>query len=128
MKVLLDTHAFLWATAEPQKLSRRVATALRDRGTRIHLSTASVWEMAIKRGLGKLHTDEPLRGLLEQARQEIDLHLLQVSAQHALAVEALPFLHKDPFDRMLIAQASCERFVLVSADAHLDRYGVQRLW
>jgi PIN domain nuclease of toxin-antitoxin system len=128
VKLLLDTHTFLWAVAAPRKMSARAATALRNRSNELHLSAASVWEMAIKRSLGKLETDIPLGDLIAQAREKIQLRLLDMTTAHAVSVEALPFHHKDPFDRLLIAQALWEEMTIVGADARFDSYGVKRVW
>ena len=128
MKLLLDTHTFLWAVAEPRKISTRAATALRNTSNELHLSAASVWEMAIKRSLGKLETDIPLGDLIAQGREKIQLRLLDMTAAHAVSVEALPFHHKDPFDRLLIAQALSEEMTIVGADRRFDSYGVKRVW
>lgn len=128
MRLLLDTHAFLWAIASPKKLSRPAASAVRDATNELHLSAASVWEMAIKRSLGKLETDEPLRRLVDEARRKLQLQVLDVTSDHGLRVEALPFHHKDPFDRLLVAQALCEDMTIVGADTRFDPYGAKRLW
>jgi PIN domain nuclease of toxin-antitoxin system len=128
VKLLLDTHTFLWAVAEPRKISARAATALRNASNELYLSAASVWEMAIKRSLGKLETDVPLGALIEQGREKIQLRLLDVIAAHGVSVEDLPFHHKDPFDRLLIAQALWEEMTIVGADGRFDAYGVKRVW
>ena len=128
MRLLLDTHTFLWAVAAPRKLSARALTALRNGSNELYLSAASVWEMAIKRSLGKLETDIPLGDLIAQGREKIQLRLLDIAAAHAVAVEALPFHHKDPFDRLLIAQALLEEMTIVGADRRFGPYGVKRVW
>ena len=128
MRLLLDTHTFLWAIAEPRKLSARAATALRGRAHELYLSTASVWEMAIKRSIGKLEADVPLRDLIERAREKIQLRILDVSTDRGLSVEDLPFHHKDPFDRLLIAPALWKEMTIVGADGRFDAYGVKRVW
>lgn len=128
MRLLLDTHTFLWAVAAPRKLSARAVTALRNSSNELHLSAASVWEMAVKRSLGKLETDIALGDLIAQGREKIQLRLLDMTAEHAVSVEALPFHHKDPFDRLLIAQALWEEMPIVGADRRFDTYGVKRLW
>ena len=128
MRLLLDTHTFLWAVAEPRKMSARAASALRNGSNELYLSAASVWEMAIKRSLGKLETDVPLGDLIEQGREKIQLRVLDVIAAHGVSVEDLPFHHKDPFDRLLIAQALWEEMTIVGADGRFDAYGVKRVW
>lgn len=128
MRLLLDTHVFLWAAAEPRLLSAPAAAAIRKRANDLFLSAASIWEMAIKRSLGKLETDIPLAALIEQGRDRLHLRILPIAAEHGVGVEVLPFHHKDPFDRLLIAQALAEEMKIVSADAHFDSYAVDRLW
>jgi PIN domain nuclease of toxin-antitoxin system len=128
MKLLLDTHAFLWAVSLPRKLSRRAAAALRNTGNELYLSAASVWEMAIKSSVGKLETDGPLGELIEQGQEKMQLRLLDVTAAHAVSVETLPFHHRDPFDRLLFGQALWEEMTIVGIDRRFDAYGVRRLW
>jgi PIN domain nuclease of toxin-antitoxin system len=128
MRLLLDTHTFLWVVAQPRKLSARAATTLRNTANELYLSAASVWEMAIKRSLGRFEADLPLAALIDQGRERIQLRVLDVSAAHGASVEDLPFHHKDPFDRLLIAQALWEGMTIVGADRRFDAYGVKRLW
>lgn len=109
-------------------MSARAASALRASANELHLSAVSVWEMAIKCSLGKLETDMPLHDLIEQGQEKIQLRLLDMTAAHAVSVETLPFHHKDPFDRLLIAQALWEEMTIVGADRRFDRYGVKRVW
>ena len=92
------------------------------------LSVASIWEMSIKAGLGKLHLTIPIAELIAMQERENELTVLDVRQEHALAVQLLPNHHRDPFDRMLIAQCRIEGLELVSADAVLDKYGVRRMW
>ena len=122
MRLLLDTHLLLWAAAKPKKLSRTARSLLGSADNVLLFSAASLWEVAIKRGLGRsdFQVDMPMlrRGLLENGYEE-----LSVSSQHAVAVDTLPALHKDPFDRMLVAQAMVEGIVLLTADPVVARYG-----
>ena len=127
MKGLLDTHTFLWWDGTPAKLSAPVAAFLGNRANTLLLSVISVWEMAIKIRLRKMTLPGPLRTVV--AQQQINgVQILPVSLDHVLAVEALPAVHKDPFDRLLIAQANVEGAVLLSADPVFARYPVQVLW
>jgi PIN domain nuclease of toxin-antitoxin system len=128
VRLLLDTHTFLWAAGDPARLSRKAHRALTTERNELYLSTASLWEMAIKRSLGKLDLEMSLSELLDLGRQKLELRLIEIVAAHALAVEHLPLHHRDPFDRMLVAQARVEDVGLISNDEVLDRYGVQRLW
>lgn len=122
MKALLDTHLLLWAAGCPERLSAAAHAWFEDAGNELIFSSASLWEVAIKRGLGRddFAVDPRLlrRGLLDNGYRE-----LPVTGMHAVAVDQLPPLHKDPFDRMLIAQSMVEGMVLLTADATVARYG-----
>src|SRR4051794_4636130 len=115
MKLLLDTHVLVWWDSDPSRLSVTALTALVDPTNEIMLSVASAWEIVIKSALGKLELRLPLEEILRQ-QQLNGLTLLPISLDHVLAVEHLPSLHKDPFDRVLIAQATVESATLISAD------------
>ena len=128
MRLLLDTHAFLWADAEPDKLSARAKAACEDAANILLLSTASVWEIQIKVRLGKLTLGRPLRFLLGDWRHGSSLGILPVQLEHVLRLDSLPPLHKDPFDRLLVAQALVEDCVLVSQDPVVAQYSVKVLW
>lgn len=127
MKVLLDTHAFIWWDSEPSKLFAPGLAALRDPATEALLSVASVWELQIKSQFGKLTLRLPLRQIVTQ-QQANGLQILPVSLEHVLAVGGLPNVHKDPFDRLLTAQAIVENAELMTADAIVARYPVRVLW
>jgi PIN domain nuclease of toxin-antitoxin system len=128
MRLLLDTHAFIWWADEPEKLSPAALSALEDEGNILVLSVASVWEMQIKADLGKLSLSLPLKELIESQRTANGLQLLPVELAHVLALDSLPPHHKDPFDRLLIAQSVEEGATLVSADSKLSAYQVTLLW
>jgi PIN domain nuclease of toxin-antitoxin system len=113
MKLLLDTHAFMWWDSDPTKLSAPALAALRDSTNEVWLSVVSVWEMVIKAQLGKLALRLPLADIVSQ-QQANGLLILPLTLAHALGVEALPPVHKDPFDRVLISQASIEGAELIS--------------
>ena len=122
MKLLLDTQLLLWAAGEPKKLSLKARRLITDTENELMFSAASVWEVAIKRALGRadFQVDTRLfrRGLLDNGYAE-----LPVFSAHAVAVEALPPIHKDPFDRLLVAQSLIEGIVLLTTDATVARYG-----
>ena len=107
MKLLLDTHAFIWWDSDPTKLSPSVLAAISDPANEVWLSVVSVLEMAIKAQLGKLSLRLPLADIVAQ-QQANGLQVLSLMLSHTLAVEGLPLVHKDPFDRLLVAQANCE--------------------
>lgn len=122
MRLLLDTHVLLWATAEPERLAERLRHALAVPGNTVFVSAASVWEIAIKRALGRIVFPlEDLDAVLARAGFED----LPIAAAHAIAAGGLPRHHADPFDRMLIAQAQVEDLTLVSEDAAFGAYDVR---
>lgn len=124
MKLLLDTHAALWWLADDERLGSNAVRQLTDDSNRVLLSAAVVWEVAIKRSLGKLEAPKDLAPVLIAA----GARPLPVSLDHAAAVAALPWHHRDPFDRMLVAQARAEGAVIVSQDDRLGSYDVPLIW
>lgn len=121
MKLLLDTHLLLWAAGEPDRLSVRAKSLMEDQDNALVFSAASLWEITIKAGLGRadFQIDPHLlrRGLIENGYEE-----LPVTGQHALAVGQLPDVHRDPFDRILVAQATVEGLLLVTHDPLVQAY------
>jgi PIN domain nuclease of toxin-antitoxin system len=121
MKFLLDTHLLLWAASEPRRLSRQARALINDPDNEVLFSAASVWEVAIKRALGRsdFTVDSRLlrRGLLDNGYLE-----LPITSDHVVATEGLPPVHRDPFDRILVAQATIEGITLVTADAQVLQY------
>jgi PIN domain nuclease of toxin-antitoxin system len=128
VRLLLDTHTLIWIAIDPEKLSRRVTNLLFDRSNEILLSIVSIWEMQIKLQLGKLTFDLPLFELIESQQRANDLQLLPITTVHIYALENLPNYHRDPFDRLLVAQAMTEKMPLLSVDAVFDQYPVKRWW
>lgn len=124
MKFLLDTHAALWWLADDPRVSDRAAEAILEPDNDVLFSAAAVWEVAIKRSLGKLDVPEDFGGNLRRR----GFAPLAVSIEHAAAVECLPWHHRDPFDRMLVAQARCEDATIVSDDDALRAYDVPVVW
>lgn len=120
MKLLLDTHVLLWWLDDPGLLSAAANSAIRDGNSAVHVSAATVWEIVIKKALGKL--DAP--GNLEETIRTCRFTSLPVTVAHALAVGSLPAHHRDPFDRMLVAQAMIEGLTIVSRDSNVLRYPV----
>src|SRR5579864_8718392 len=121
MKLLLDTHLLLWAAGQPNRLSATALRLIDNPANELLFSAASIWEVAIKRGLGRTDfTVNPRllrRGLLDNGYKE-----LPITGEHAAAVDGLPLFHKDPFDRMLIAQSLVEGVILLTADERVARY------
>lgn len=128
MKYLLDTHTFIWWDSEPAKLSATVAAILQNRNHTILFSVASIWEMQIKLQLGKLNLQLPLASILASQIQNNQLELLPVSLEHVLALDQLPAVHKDPFDRLLATQSIVEQATLLSADRIFADYPVNARW
>ncbi|HJT79297.1 MAG TPA: type II toxin-antitoxin system VapC family toxin [Gemmataceae bacterium] len=128
MRLLLDSHTLIWAVDEPTRLSTAAATALRDPNNDLLLSAASIWEIAIKAGLRRLHLSLPYRQWMNQAVATLGWGVLPITVDYADVQAGLPQHHGDPFDRLLVAQALTEKIAIVSADVLLDRYGVTRLW
>jgi PIN domain nuclease of toxin-antitoxin system len=122
MKLLLDTHLLLWVAAGSERLSEAARTLIDSRANELFFSAASLCEIAIKRSLGredfKVNVRVLRRGLLDNGYSE-----LPIGSEHAVAVESLPLIHKDPFDRILVSQATIEGFTLLTADVLLGQYG-----
>lgn len=128
MKLLLDTHAFLWFIMGSSNLSTNARALVEEVANEKFLSVASLWEMAIKLSIGKLTLSAPLDVLIPQQLSLNGIALLNIEIAHAAMVAALPFHHRDPFDRLLIAQAMVEKTPIVSVDAAFNAYPVTRLW
>jgi PIN domain nuclease of toxin-antitoxin system len=128
MKVLLDTHTFLWWDSNSSKLSSAARALCSDPNTTILLSVASVWEMQIKTQLGKLALNLPLVDLVQAQQRTNGVEILTITLEHVLAIASLPTPHKDPFDRILTAQAIVEGIPLLTVDPIFHQYPVKILW
>ncbi|MGB6828096.1 MAG: type II toxin-antitoxin system VapC family toxin [Terracidiphilus sp.] len=128
MRFLVDTHTFLWAILSPEKLTDRVRNIFMDRGTELLVSIATPWEMAIKAGIGKLVNGAEVLDNFENLLAAGGYRILETSTRQVIASGSLPLYHKDPFDRLLIAQAFDLNVPILSSDEILDRYGVIRIW
>jgi PIN domain nuclease of toxin-antitoxin system len=128
LKLLLDTHTFLWGLEDSPRLSAAARDALGSAENDLLLSVASAWEMSIKAGLGQLDLSGDIHGFLTEQIRLWRIELLPVTLRHATAVRDLPQHHRDPFDRMLVVQAVAEEAVLVTDDERLSRYDVEVLW
>ena len=128
MRLLLDTHAFIWWFAGSSQLSRSVRRTIADEENDVLISAASAWEVATKHRLGKLPSAEMLALDISGAIASQDFKELPITVEDAARAGALPGLHRDPFDRMLIAQTLSRNLLLVSIEPIFDRYGVRRLW
>ncbi|NCP16743.1 type II toxin-antitoxin system VapC family toxin [bacterium] len=128
MNLLLDTHAFLWFIAGDSSLSQSARSAIEDLNNNRYLSVASLWEIAIKVSIDKLTLSEPFETLIPEQLAENIIELLDISFEHTALIASMPFHHRDPFDRLIAAQARIEQMTLVSVDDVFDAYGVTRLW
>jgi PIN domain nuclease of toxin-antitoxin system len=128
MKLLLDAHALIWSADRPAQIPAAAMAALSDPSCDLLVSAATIWEMAIKHSLGKLPLSLPYRQWMETALADLGLALLPITLDHAERQCALPFHHRDPFDRLLAAQSLVEDLYLVSGDTIFDSYGVKRIW
>ena len=128
MQLLLDTHALLWWVLDLDDLSRKARKAIADYDNEVFVSAASAWEIAIKFRLGRLPQAEPLVHSFRGNLRKLGFSELPISVEHAQRAGLLPGAHKDPFDRMLIAQAQTEGHLLVSNEKLFDAYQIHRLW
>ncbi|MEX2213342.1 MAG: type II toxin-antitoxin system VapC family toxin [Phycisphaeraceae bacterium] len=128
MPLLLDTHTFLWFGLDNPSLSRRAKDAIETSAEPVLFSAASHWEIAIKASIGKLQLTEPFEVLIPRAISASHFRILPIELAHTTALIAMPHHHRDPFDRILIAQAIVEKLTIVTADAFFARYGVTCLW
>jgi len=128
MKLLLDTHSFLWFIGGSSKLSVNARMLIENVTNQSVLSMASLWEMAIKVSSGKLNLVQPFETFIPQQMSLNGIGLLEILFPHTLVVATLPFHHRDPFDRLIIAQAMVEQIPIVSCDTKFDEYAITRLW
>ena len=122
MRLLLDTHVWIWWRSQPGKLSPRVVRLIESEKTLVFFSAASVWEVAIKVARGRLKLMEPVDRFFHSRLEEDRIEELGISHQHAIMTADVHHIHRDPFDRMLIAQARCEKLTLVTADDNILKY------
>jgi PIN domain nuclease of toxin-antitoxin system len=127
LDLLFDTHSFIWWADEPAKLSATALTALEDENNRLFLSDVSIWEMQIKVQLGKMKLRLPLHDLIESQRRDNEVEILHITTEHILELNNLPFRHKDPFDRLLIAQSIVGDFTIVTVDPEFPAYSAKLL-
>jgi PIN domain nuclease of toxin-antitoxin system len=128
VKVLLDTQCWLWWFSQPERLSEEAINQIADETNQVWFSVASVWEIGIKVSIGKLPLPEKIDDYISTRMIQLGARSLEITASHALQASALPLFHRDPFDRMLIAQSQIEGMTLVSADSMFDRYDVSVIW
>ena len=128
MKALLDTHTFLWWIANDPQLSLRARQVMVDSNTELFVSVASGWEIAIKSHLGKLRLPPDLQGFVAEQVRVNGIQVLPIEMMHVLHVHTLPDHHRDPFDRLLVAQSQLEKMPILTGDAQIGRYAVTVIW
>jgi PIN domain nuclease of toxin-antitoxin system len=128
VKLLVDSHTLIWAADDPAKLTALAQALLQDPSHDRLVSAASLWEIAIKFSLGRLPLSLPYRQWTDKAIADLGLILLPITLDHAERQASLPWHHRDPFDRLIVAQTQFEGLPVVSADAKLDIYGITRIW
>ena len=126
-KYLLDTHTLIWFLEGDSQISPLAKSLVLDTGNQLFVSMASIWEMAIKTSIGKLTLTQPLEQIIKRLPLEF-MELLPIEVSHLLAIQNLPFHHKDPFDRILIAQTLTENIGIISIETIFDQYAVKRIW
>ena len=126
-KYLLDTHTLIWFLEGDSQISPLAKSLVLDTDNELFVSMASLWEMAIKTSIGKLTLTQPLEQIIKRLPLEF-MELLPIEVSHILAIQNLPFHHKDPFDRILIAQTIAENIEIISIETIFDQYGVKRSW
>jgi len=127
MKLLLDTHVVLWFFSDVEKLSKKAFDAVLNTANEKYFSIVSAWELAIKISLGKMHFDGGIAELLSIV-EDNGFVLLPVKAEYVKLVEVLPYIHRDPFDRMLVASAMSENIPIISADINMQQYSIPIIW
>lgn len=128
MRILADTQAFLWLAMDDPQLTKKAKRIFLDEENDFYFSLASIWEIAIKHSLGKLKLKQPLEKFILNQMQENSIEQLNIHFRHVTKVNSLPFHHRDPFDRLIIAQAQEEDLSILSCDKIFDKYGVDRIW
>ena len=128
MRVLLDTNSFLWFISGSNRLSIDAQRFIADLDNQLVLSLASLWEIAIKISIGKLELLQPFDQLIPQQLKENDIHVMPIELSHLTKILGLPFYHRDPFDRLIIAQALTEGLSVISPDIVFSKYSVKLIW
>lgn len=128
MKAIIDTHTLIWIDQDPAKLSTAALAHFSDPTCEILLSVASIWEIVVKLATGKLALSGDVDQVFRDIQAQNPLQILPITYDHVLAVRSLPTIHKDPFDRMLVAQAQVEQAVLLSCDPMIMKYPVTVIW
>ena len=128
MRLLLDTHSFLWFTGGDDRLSTRAKEAISDLDNAAYLSAASLWEMAVKINIGKMRLPRPFGEVIPEQLVLNEIEVLHIEPPHLVSYIGLPLHHRDPFDRLIIAQAKAEDLRVVGKDEEFESYGIECLW
>ena len=128
MKYLLDTHILLWFLTDDKKLSRRARQLIESSSNESFLSIVSLWEIAIKTGLGKLDLDKPFEQMFPEQLYLNNIKISDITVNSLIKLTTLPFHHRDPFDRLIIAQGLVENLPIISVDTDFDAYGIDKEW
>lgn len=128
MKLLLDTHVWIWWLTAPDRLTSEASSALSDAESRLYLSPASTWELMVKSAAGRVNVSGSVEALVQEAISASGVQPLPIEHAHALQLRRLPPHHRDRFDRMLVAQAQADQMILVTANRQLSAYDVETLW
>ena len=128
MRYLLDTNALLWFLADDKKLSRRARQLIESSSNKSFVSIVSLWEIAIKTGLGKLDLAEPFEQMFPEQLHLNSIEILDITVNHLIKLTTLTLHHRDPFDRLIIAQGLAEELPIISVDTIFDAYGINREW
>lgn len=128
MRLLLDTHTFIWYATDNSRLSTIARSLINNGENDIFLSTASIWEMAIKHSIGRLSFSLPFMEFIKQQLSVSNIGILEINLDQIEIVASLPLHHRDPFDRLIIAQAIAEQIPILSVDSVFDNYAIARLW
>ncbi|MEG4319045.1 MULTISPECIES: type II toxin-antitoxin system VapC family toxin [unclassified Microcoleus] len=128
MRLLLDTHTFIWYVTDNPRLSANVKLLIEDENNEKLVSMASIWEMAIKHSIGRLNFSLPFMEFVRQQLSVSNIGLLEINLSHIEVVASLPLHHRDPFDRLIIAQSMAQQIPVLSVDAIFDDYAIARVW
>ncbi len=127
-RILLDTQALLWIRMDHPDLTKKARAAYRNERNEVFVSIVSLWEIAIKKSLGKIQLSGSLNAFISSALEFLGLSLLPLTVEHILRLESLPYHHRDPFDRIIVSQALHEKMHILAGDPEFDSYGVKRIW
>jgi PIN domain nuclease of toxin-antitoxin system len=128
MKILLDTHVLLWCLSEKRHLSSKAAEEFLYAGNNLYFSAASYWEICLKISIGKLDLEPNWERAIEREMSRNSIQWLNLEKSHFLTIIGLPWRHRDPFDRLLVAQAMCEHMAIMTSDVNFRRYAVKSVW